>query len=117
MCGILGAFGAGFRSVKDALPSIRHRGPDGERYWEDRNSQVALGHQRLAILDLTDAASQPMLSPDGQVALVFNGELYNFHEVRQELEAGGATFRGTGDTEILLQGYLKWGEDVLSRLR
>jgi asparagine synthase (glutamine-hydrolysing) len=78
---------------------------------------VTLGHVRLAILDLTVAADQPMVSADGQVVLVFNGEIYNFRELRAELIASGLVFKGTGDTEAVLAGYLRWGEGVLSKLR
>jgi asparagine synthase (glutamine-hydrolysing) len=97
--------------MRDALA---HRGPDGAGLFEDE--RIALGHRRLAIIDLTDAASQPFLSDDGKLALVFNGEIYNYVELRDELRARGRTFRTASDTEAILRGYEEWGEKVLERL-
>lgn len=78
---------------------------------------AGLGHRRLSIVDLSPTGHQPMASPDGRVWLTYNGEIYNFVELREELRRGGQAFRGTSDTEVLLHGYLAWGEDVLPRLR
>lgn len=115
MCGICGIWGAGQgdRQRLDAmLDSIRHRGPD------DRGvlfaPPVALGMVRLSIIDVASGA-QPMYSPDGQVALVFNGEIYNFRELRKEIEVFHL-FHTNSDTETILNGYLLWGEDVFRRL-
>ena len=77
---------------------------------------VGLGSLRLSILDLSDMGHQPMLSPDGQVVLVFNGEIYNYIELRAELQALGHVFRSSGDTEVLLHAYLRWGTECLNRL-
>lgn len=121
MCGIAGCVGTqGFAGATEAvqrmLPAIAHRGPDGEgiESWDG----AALGHRRLAIIDLSDAGHQPMVSANGEVGLVFNGCIYNFLELRQELEACGRQFRSQCDTEVLLHGYLEWGaESLLPRLR
>lgn len=97
------------------LPAIARRGPDGEglHLWPG----VGFGHRRLAILDLSAAGAQPMLSADGAVGVVFNGCIYNFRAVRHELEQRGCTFRSQCDTEVLVEGYRVWGADgLLSRL-
>lgn len=120
MCGL-----AGFVSlrgedaaavVRAALPALARRGPDGEGLatWPG----VALGHRRLSIIDLSAAGSQPMLSPDGEIGIVFNGCVYNFREIRAELEKAGRQFRSECDTEVLVEGYRAWGIDrLLPRLR
>jgi len=94
--------------------AIAHRGPDGEGFYTD--SFVGLGHRRLAIIDLTPAGHQPMLTRDGQYTLTYNGEIYNYQELRLELEAKGYQFRSRTDSEVLLYGYAEWGEHVLNRL-
>ncbi|MBA2634690.1 MAG: N-acetylglutaminylglutamine amidotransferase, partial [Chloroflexi bacterium] len=81
----------------------------------DDPTPVAFGFTRLRILDLTDAAAQPMVVP-GQAALIFNGEIYNYIELRRDLEARGWRFTSRGNTEVLLKGYLEWGVDVLPRM-
>jgi asparagine synthase (glutamine-hydrolysing) len=95
--------------------TLRHRGPDDEGLWSD--GRAGLGFARLAIIDLSPTGHQPMGSADGRIWLAFNGEIYNFQELRLELEAAGHSFRGRSDTEVILQGYLAWGENVLQRLR
>src|SRR6185312_6760007 len=122
MCGI-----AGF--VSDSLPrdaaevvrrmnfSQQRRGPDAEglQVWE---GSAAFGHRRLAIYDLSDAGRQPMLSADGRIGIVFNGSIYNFLDIRRELEQGGCRFHSRCDTEVLLHGYREWGIDrLVQRLR
>jgi asparagine synthase (glutamine-hydrolysing) len=119
MCGIVGFLGDrdAFDRVtlEAACRVIRHRGPDASNvYWEPG---VGLGHQRLSIIDLTDAANQPMLDPTGRVVLVYNGELYNYRELRELLQALGHNFRTHSDTEVLLHAYLEYGEQCLSRLQ
>lgn len=94
--------------------SLAHRGPDGEGLWHAPG--VGFGHRRLAILDLSDAGRQPMLDEAGHVAITFNGEIYNFRELREELEARGRRFRSHSDTEVLIRGYLEWGEGLLTRI-
>jgi asparagine synthase (glutamine-hydrolysing) len=101
------------RLVSDMTLAIAHRGPDGEGLYAD--TQAALGHRRLAILDLSDAAAQPMRSLDGNLVLVFNGEIYNFVELRQELAALGHHFTSSGDTEVLLKAYEQWGAGCVER--
>jgi asparagine synthase (glutamine-hydrolysing) len=118
MCGIAGYIAPGdpetaetrARSMTDALS---RRGPDssGIASWPD----VVLGHRRLAILDLSPAGHQPMISEDGEIGLVFNGCIYNFLELRRELEDRGHAFRSHTDTEVLLAGYREWGIEALAR--
>ncbi|MGD0888339.1 MAG: asparagine synthase (glutamine-hydrolyzing) [Acidobacteriaceae bacterium] len=122
MCGI-----AGFISTDEAVASssvdavrrmtdrMRLRGPDAAGVWTGNG--VALGHRRLAIQDLDARSNQPMVSTDGKYCITFNGEIYNFHELRRELEAEGAAFRTTSDTEVLLALYARDGERMLPRLR
>lgn len=117
MCGILGIVGeyaalTGEDSFYDALDLIRHRGPDGGFVWG--RSGVRLGHRRLAIIDLAQHADQPMQR--GKLAIVFNGEIYNYRELRDELSALGYTFTTTSDTEVLVQAWKHWGSDCLMRL-
>ncbi len=119
MCGICGVFNLNGEPVSHALirsmtGAMVHRGPDDEGQFIDVN--IALGHRRLAILDPSPAGHQPMLTADGQVALVYNGEIYNFLHLRGELEALGYRFRSHTDTEVLLQGYEAWGIDVVKKL-
>lgn len=90
-----------------------HRGPDGAGVWTDLG--VGLGHRRLSIIDL-EGSPQPMASADGRAVIVFNGEIYNFRELRAQLEREGARFRTSGDTEVILAAWLRWGPDCLSRL-
>lgn len=119
MCGIAGIIaGDGARVVDTALvermcDALAHRGPDGAGVWSEPG--VALGHRRLSIIDLAGSA-QPMLSADGSSVIVFNGEIYNFRELRRELEGAGFVFRTAGDTEVILAAYAQWGPDCLTRL-
>lgn len=94
--------------------SLIHRGPDDSGTHVD--GSVGLAFRRLSILDLSPAAHQPMVSPDGNFVMVFNGEIYNYVELRHELESRGCRFRSSGDTEVLLQAYAVWGKDCLSKL-
>jgi asparagine synthase (glutamine-hydrolysing) len=93
--------------------TIAHRGPDDDGQWCE--GRVGLAFRRLAILDLSPAGHQPMLSDDGQLVLVFNGEIYNYRELRGELEALGHRFRSSGDTEVLLRAYQQWGTACVER--
>ncbi len=93
---------------------IRHRGPDETGFRVA--GPVGFGFQRLSILDLSANGHQPMVTPDGSVAIVFNGEIYNYRELRRDLEARGHTFRSDGDTEVLLHAYCEWGTDCLAKL-
>ena len=94
---------------------LAHRGPDGRGVWIDDG--IGLAHTRLSILDLSAAGSQPMVTSDGSCVLVFNGEIYNYQDLREELQQEGETFRSRSDTEVLLMGYRRWGKSVLERLR
>jgi asparagine synthase (glutamine-hydrolysing) len=89
--------------------ALHHRGPDDHGTWADPQAGLALGHRRLAILDLSSEGHQPMLSADGRYALVFNGEIYNFRALRRELTGRGHFFRGHSDTEVLLAAVCEWG--------
>src|SRR5688572_23262608 len=117
MCGIVGLIDSLSASAAETLHvSVRHmaatlvhRGPDDGGSWADAACGVALGHRRLSILDLSPEGHQPMLSADGRFVVVFNGEIYNFAELREELESDGRVFRGTSDTEVLLEGFSQWG--------
>src|SRR5664279_884302 len=117
MCGI-----TGFLDLTRQLPNnelkatvthmsdmIRHRGPDDSGAWVDEQYGVALGFRRLAIIDLTPSGHQPMFSADERYVIVFNGEIYNFGDLRQELIGLGHTFRGTSDTEVMLESVCQWG--------
>ena len=117
MCGVLGFSGTfDAAAISAGLRSIAHRGPDDSGQFIDSASGIGLGHVRLSILDLSSLGHQPMTSPDGRVVIVFNGEIYNFRELRTELEASGYRFRSQTDTEVLLNLYLAEGETMLSRL-
>src|SRR3954462_8881743 len=112
MCGISGILNVtgapvsqpALRRMTDALA---HRGPDGEDIYTDRF--IGLGHRRLAIIDLSPAGRQPMRSRDGQVVLTYNGEIYNFRELRLELEALGHRFQSKTDSEVVLYAWHQWG--------
>jgi asparagine synthase (glutamine-hydrolysing) len=118
MCGILGWIGTGASREKfsEHLGLLSHRGPDGAGVWEDRSQDVFLGHRRLAIIDLGPAGAQPMTDLAERRVIVFNGEIYNFQELRAELGKSGCQFRSHSDTEVLLMAYETWGEDCLLRL-
>jgi len=119
MCGILGVVAKRPIEVaryRAALDLLAHRGPDGEGEWHDPAAGIWLGHRRLSIIDLSHAGDQPMLSPDGRFALIFNGEIYNYVELKRELIALGARFVSESDSEVIIEGYRVWGRDVLSRL-
>ena len=116
MCGILGTFGADIDRIEKAYRLMSHRGPDDSGVFYERKLNIALGHQRLSILDLSNLGHQPMVNSDNDVIIVFNGEIYNFRELRSDLEAQGFTFNGNSDTEVLLKLYLSEGPDLLSKL-
>ena len=95
--------------VCDMADALRHRGPDGAGVWADASNGVALGHRRLSIVDLSAAGAQPMTSRDGRYVVSYNGEVYNHADLRRELEAGGHVFRGTSDTEVLVECFAAHG--------
>lgn len=116
MCGIVGLIDfkgreVSIESIKAMSDAIAHRGPDGEGQWIFKN--VGIGHRRLAIIDLTEAATQPMISKDGRYVLTYNGEIYNYKDIRKELEALGYTFYSKSDTEVLLASLILWKEKAL----
>ena len=124
MCGINGIFA--FHSAASApresellqtREAMHARGPDGAGVWWSTDRRCALGHRRLSIIDLSERASQPMISEDGRFVVVFNGEIYNYLQLRRELEAQGDRFRTTSDTEVLLHLYARYGGEMVSRLR
>jgi len=117
VCGIFGAVFVDQRTnvdVEAALAAIVHRGPDGSGI--ARGEDWVLGHRRLAVLDVTEAGAQPMRSDDGRVLVTFNGEIYNHHQLRRELESRGHRFHSRSDTEVIVEGYRAFGEDVIARL-
>src|SRR5438045_4451747 len=117
MCGIAGFVEpAGSRDseeseliVRSMASKLARRGPDDEGTWADAEAGVALGHRRLSILDLSEQGHQPMHSSDGRYVLVFNGEIYNFQTLWQELVLKGRAFRGHSDTEVMLAAFCEWG--------
>jgi len=119
MCGIAGLFHIGTAKpvdparVRQMTDAQAHRGPDGSGVWTAQG--VGLGHRRLSIIDLGGGA-QPMHSSDGAISVTYNGEIYNFRDVRRELEAKGAVFRTDSDTEVLIHGWRAWGPDLLPKL-
>lgn len=119
MCGIVGVFNPSGEPASPALVQrmasmMTHRGPDDEGVYA--NGPVAFGHRRLSIIDLTAAAHQPMQTRDGRFTIIFNGEIYNYEELRVELQTAGVIFNSRSDTEVLLNGYASWGRAVLDRL-
>lgn len=124
MCGI-----AGIHAYLDVAPPVDRgelvrmsermvsRGPDGSGLWLSREGRTGFGHRRLAIIDLSEGGAQPMHSSDGRLTITFNGEIYNYRELRAELQAAGRTFRTESDTEVLLQLYAVHGAAMVSRLR
>jgi asparagine synthase (glutamine-hydrolysing) len=120
MCGITGAWAPASdeRSIRanaeQAVARLRHRGPDDRGIWSD-GTGVVLGHTRLSILDLSERGHQPMSTPDGRFTIVYNGEIYNFADIRRDLVAAGHSFEGTGDTEVILHAFAEWGHDTVHR--
>lgn len=123
MCGVIGLF----RPCRAAAPldlarvaaardRMAHRGPDGAGMFQAADGRLVLGHRRLAIIDLSEAGAQPMTDADAGLSVVFNGEIYNYRELRRELAADGATFRTWSDTEVLLRLYDRYGVEGLARL-
>jgi len=117
MCGLIGYSGDfNEHNLKAGLLAIKHRGPDDSGTFFSKNLNIGLGHNRLSIQDLSPLGHQPMVSDDGQIVLVFNGEIYNFKDLRKELKDKGYQFRGNSDTEVLLNLYFAEGEKMLDKL-
>ena len=121
MCGIAGIFAPDGRvsaqTVERMTDAMRHRGPDDAGVELIADGRVALGHRRLSILDLSPLGHQPMRHPSGRLWVTFNGEIYNFREIRAELETAGEHFHSESDTEVILAAYHRWGRQCLSRFR
>jgi len=98
--------------VREATDVMHHRGPDDSGYVTDRNT--GLGHRRLSIIDLS-SGHQPMTNEDGQVIVVYNGEIYNYKEIKEDLLSRGHVFRTDCDTEVIVHGYEEWGTDCLQK--
>jgi len=114
MCGIVGYFARGGRTVADGTlqsmaSCLRHRGPDAGGVWRDETGAAGLGHRRLAIVDLSDDGAQPMESASGRFRIVFNGEIYNYRRLAEDLRTSGCRFRGHSDTEVMLAAIERWG--------
>ncbi len=116
MCGIAGIFGKEDKELVEKMKkAIKHRGPDAHGTFSDKN--VTLGHVRLSIIDLSKAGNQPMSNENEDVWIVFNGEVYNFKELREDLEKKGHKFKSNTDTETIIHGYEEYGFDIVKRLR
>jgi len=121
MCGSVGCLRFGglsseiLNSLGEATGTLSHRGPDGSALWTDPSGRCAFGHTRLAVIDL-ETGDQPQHSEDGRLHLIYNGEIYNYRELREELEGLGHAFRTESDTEVLLHGFRQWGEALPGRL-
>src|SRR3979411_1111312 len=120
MCGIAGIIDLQGRAVapddiERLTGLIAHRGPDGAGFWFSDDKRIALGHRRLAIIDPGERGNQPMISGNGRYIIVYNGEIYNFLELRDELERSGVPFRTESDTEVILAAWQAWGPDMLLR--
>ena len=116
MCGIAGILNFDTAHVSETVlkrmtDSIAHRGPDGEGHWIEGN--IGIGHRRLSIIDLSNAGSQPMFSKDKRYVLSYNGEIYNFNEIRLELESKGYQFKSQTDSEVVLYAFANWGTDCV----
>ena len=118
MCGITGIFNidgkpVSINTLKKMTDIVKHRGPDGEGFWTD--SFIGFGHRRLAIIDLSPLGHQPMQTEDGSLVITFNGEVYNFQNLRIELEAKGHQFHSKTDTEVVLKAYQEWGKSCVHK--
>ena len=119
MCGIIGRVhrkkAVWPELTSQELASLAHRGPDGSGVYS--NDHIEFGHTRLAIIDLTEAGHQPMVKQRGRFVVTFNGEIYNYIELREELIKSGVAFNGQSDTEVLLESYHAWGENCVDHFR
>jgi asparagine synthase (glutamine-hydrolysing) len=120
MCGILGSVSLNKKidagTMKSALDLMIHRGPDSDGMWMSPSENIWFGHRRLSILDLSDLGTQPMVSFDGTLVIIFNGEIYNFKSIRDDLRKKGYEFRSESDTEVLLNAWHCWKEESLQKI-
>ena len=124
MCGLVGFlnFDRRFEApqaqqiVRSMAEVMNYRGPDMDGYWASSDNLCHLGHKRLSIIDLSEGGRQPMLDESGRYVIVFNGEIYNFHDLRDKLAESGVAFRSKSDTEVLLKGYIKYGAALFAQL-
>src|SRR3989344_8619957 len=114
MCGICGFNGEDKALLREMNTLLTHRGPDAEGTYSD--GKMSLGHRRLSIIDLSPAGKQPMSNEDQTIWITFNGEIYNFQELRKELEKRGHSFSSNTDTETIIHGYEEWGERIIQKL-
>ena len=121
MCGISGIIEFNDKVQLEDLNKMRdtlvHRGPDNGNSFINKSGNVGFGHRRLSIIDLSEVANQPMFNEDGSVSIVYNGEIYNFIELRDELRRKGHQFKSKSDTEVIVHGYEEWGTNVIKKLR
>lgn len=121
MCGIAGQVKFTGKVDRNSITAMNkaqeHRGPDGEGIYINESGNVGLGHRRLSFLDLTESGKQPMTNSQGNLYITYNGEIYNYIELRKELEGHGYLFRSNTDTEVILNGFEIWGVDVLNKLK
>ena len=116
MCGIAGILspgGANIEAVRAMNALLAHRGPDGDGIWTSPTHRCVLGHRRLAVIDLSNRSRQPMLLPERRLALTYNGEVYNYVELRGRLASLGNIFQTESDTEVILRAYAQWGTNCL----
>ncbi len=124
MCGIFGViiknnnkYYIDNSKFKESNDLMKHRGPDDAGYWFDSSNKIGFGHRRLSILDLSSKGHQPMSDPKSNITVTYNGEIYNFHEIRIELKKLGCTFISKTDTEVIIHAYLKWGINCVQKFR
>jgi len=118
MCSIYGAIGKNYKNIEQTFSKeLHHRGPDDSGIYYDDTKSLALGHTRLSIIDLSNHAHQPMNSEDEKYILVFNGEIYNYQELKKELVSLGYKFHTNSDTEVVLKSYMEFGQDCVSHFR
>ena len=122
MCGILGYVldqnvdTLNEEVIKSAIEKIHHRGPDHTGFWFSKDGKLALAHKRLSIIDTSHNANQPLLSSQRNMSIIFNGEIYNYQNLRQELINQNYKFKSTSDTEVILNGYQAWGKNLFKKL-
>ena len=119
MCGISAIIAkrpVNVEAIHAMLSRLIHRGPDGEGVWASENRRICFGHRRLSIIDRTEMGAQPMVDSTGQYVIIFNGEIYNYVELKKRLQSNGVSFISNSDTEVLLEAYKFWGEDCVKEL-